>query len=272
MMNQPTNLPFKGYTIMNNSLIEHFSCPDVYRLYILSLTTDRELKTDTTLEQLAAFVGEKPTAYKGGKTDKYKSLSFTERLKASGEVIVETERRSSINGDKSVQRNIYTFKKPVATKYTRLAKGLYFLDLDIKGKGYIIKLCSITTPRTFKIDKSLREMEKLLKMSKNTIKKYNEIIEKAGLLEITEDGMLLKIDSLIIDSPKSEEKAKEMLNDFDTIVTFKQDQGIQLNIQEMIFLKAKKSDFKEIKNIESWSYWLASGVPFKQKVKQITLN
>jgi len=63
-----------------------------------------------------------------------------------------------------------------------------------------------------------------------------------------------------------------MLNDFDTIVTFKQDQGIQLNIQEMIFLKAKKSDFKEIKNIESWSYWLASGVPFKQKVKQITLN
>ena len=60
-------VPFKSYTIMNNSLINHFNCSDVYRLFVLSLTTDRELKTDTTLDQLADFVGEKVSNYKGGK-------------------------------------------------------------------------------------------------------------------------------------------------------------------------------------------------------------
>lgn len=260
---------------MNNSLIAHFSCPDVYRLYVLSLTTDRELKTDTTLDQLANFIGEKASAYNGGKSGKYNVLSFTDRIRGSGDVIVETERRSSLDGTKSVQRNIYKFKQPIPTKYTRLTKGLFFLDLDIKLKGYVIKLFSITKQQTYLIDKSLREMETLLKMSKNTIKKYNDILEKEGLLETTSEGLLLKIDSLIIDSPNNDDKAKKMLSDFNAIITFKQDQGIQLNKQEIIYLRAKKDDFKEIKNLESWSYWLISGVPFNNKVKQIeqiTLN
>lgn len=264
-MNQLTNLPFKSYTIMNNSLIAHFSCSDVYRLYVLSLTTDRDLKTDTTLDQLAAFVGEKPTAYKGGKSGEYKVQSFTERLKDSGEVGVETERRSSIDGKKSVQRNIYTFKVPVPSKYTRLTKGLFFLDLDIKVKGYIIKLFSITKQQTFLIDKSQREMEKLLKMSKNTIKKYNEILEKAGLLEVTKDGLLLKIDSLLIDAPNNDTKSKKMLEEFGDIVAYKQQNGYELNKQEIMYLKAKKDNFKGINNLEGWTYWLITGVPFKAK-------
>lgn len=169
---------------MNNSLIEHFGCSDVYRLFILSLTTDRELKTDTTLDQLADFVGEKVTAYNGNN----KSKSFTDRLRESTEVkVVTADGKSYKNGNK-VTRNTYTFKEPIPTKYRRISKTLINLDLPIKLKGYIIKLFSVTEPHSYIISRSVNELEKMLKMGKATIKKYNEELIAKDLLEKTDNG------------------------------------------------------------------------------------
>ncbi len=169
---------------MNNSLISNFGCSDVYRLFILSLTTDRELKTDTTLDQLADFVGEKVTAYNGNN----KSKSFTDKLRESKEVRVDSEDGISYKNGNRVTRNTYTFKEPVPTQYRRISKTLINIDLSIKLKGYIIKLFSVAESHSYNINKSLNELEKMLKMGKATIKKYNEELIAKDLLEITDKG------------------------------------------------------------------------------------
>ena len=60
-----TKLPFKEYTVMSNNLIQNLNCSDVYRAYTLLLTADKDsLETNTTLKQLAGFVGEELDNYK----------------------------------------------------------------------------------------------------------------------------------------------------------------------------------------------------------------
>ena len=81
-------LPFKEYTVMSNNLIQKLGCADVYRTYVLLLTADKyTLTTDTTIDQLASFVGEKPANYKGGKSSK----SFNDKLRATGEVSIQNK-------------------------------------------------------------------------------------------------------------------------------------------------------------------------------------
>ena len=59
-------LPFKKYTVMSNNLIQKLGCADVYRTYVLLLIADKyTLTTDTTIDELASFVGDKPANYKG---------------------------------------------------------------------------------------------------------------------------------------------------------------------------------------------------------------
>lgn len=79
-------LPFKEYTVMSNNLIQKLGCADVYRTYVLLLTADKYmLTTDTTIDQLASFVGDKPANYKSGKSSK----SFNDKLRATGEVTIQ---------------------------------------------------------------------------------------------------------------------------------------------------------------------------------------
>lgn len=76
-------LPFKEYTVMSNNLIQKLGCADVYRTYVLLLTADKNtLITDTTIDQLASFVGDKPANYKSGKSSK----SFNDKLRATGKL------------------------------------------------------------------------------------------------------------------------------------------------------------------------------------------
>ncbi len=50
---------------MNNTLIQKLGCADVYRTYVLLLIADKStLTTDTTIDQLASFVGESKSNYK----------------------------------------------------------------------------------------------------------------------------------------------------------------------------------------------------------------
>ena len=94
-------LPFKEYTVMSNNLIQKLGCADVYRTYVLLLTADKYmLTTDTTIDQLTSFVGEKPANYKGGKSSK----SFNDKLRATGEVRIRT-----VAGMTGLGQIIYSF-------------------------------------------------------------------------------------------------------------------------------------------------------------------
>ena len=260
-MNQK-KVPFKSYTIMNNSLINHFNCSDVYRLFVLSLTTDRELKTDTTLDQLADFVGEKVSNYKGGKTSK----AFTEKLRECNEIDVKTEDGISFKNGNRVTRNIYTFKEPVPTMYRRISKTLIDLDISIKLKGYIIKLFSVSEPHSYTISKSINELEKLLKMGKATIKKYNEELISLGLLQTTDNGWLLNVEALIVDEPKKiPTEVQKIFDSIELQIQSFKSLGLSLTKEQVIYLNAKKTGFKSITDLQSWSYWLLTGTPFKSK-------
>lgn len=81
-------LPFKEYTVMSNNLIQKLGCADVYRTYVLLLIADKyTLTTDTTIDELASFVGDKPANYNGGKSSK----SFNDKLRATGEVAIQNK-------------------------------------------------------------------------------------------------------------------------------------------------------------------------------------
>ena len=183
-----TKLPFKKYTDMNNTLIAKLGCADVYRAYVLSLTADiKNNSTDTTLEQLAGFINEKVGAYKGNKTAK----SFSESLNATGVVSVNSSRSTSLNGEKSVTRNVYTFLK--GTEFRMIGVEFYNVDLDIKLKGYLIKLFSICNTNTLLLDKGVSEIYKLIGVTKATQKKYNDVLISKGFMTITDNGLLLSV-------------------------------------------------------------------------------
>lgn len=96
-------LPFKEYTVMSNNLIQKLGCADVYRTYVLLLTADKYmLTTDTTIDQLASFVGEKPANYKGGKSSK----SFNDKLRATGK---SAYRIRTVAGMTGLGQIIYSF-------------------------------------------------------------------------------------------------------------------------------------------------------------------
>ena len=81
-----TKLPFKEYTVINNTLIQKLGCADVYRTYVLLLIADKStLTTDTTIEELASFVDESKFNYKGNR----KPNHSMNKLRDTGEVTIQ---------------------------------------------------------------------------------------------------------------------------------------------------------------------------------------
>lgn len=203
-------LPFKDYTTINCQDAIALSSPDMYRYFVLSLTADRQLKTDTTLKQLADFTGEKESAYKGGQTKGKKKLSLNERFKASGvfkEII-------SSNGYSNYQpsRNIYVFKKAEKGNYRRVKKEFRDLSLPVKLKGYILQLFCLAEPSSYLITRTTNNISRTLGMANKTVKEYNEILKDKGLLKETKEGFELKLDKyFILDEAKynKEKKSEE---------------------------------------------------------------
>ena len=265
-MNQTTKLPFKSYTTMNISAAYTLSCPDLYRFFVLSLTTDKEtLKTDTTLDQLAMFVGEKPTAYYGGKT----STSLTQRLAKSGEVNIEHIRAKSLKENKEVNRIIYTFKEVIPTKYRRISRDFVNLDLSVKLKGYLLKLFALADAHSYHINYSATAIAKDLKMAKVTVGKYNDELINRGFLSLDGSGFNLHIESFLIDMPKDQSaKVELMIQNVENVISMMNESEIQLPKSYMQYLAAKKDNFKKIRNMEYFMQFVISGVPYKSKEKE----
>ena len=109
-------LPFKEYTVLNNNLVQSLGCSDAYRAYVLALTTDKKtLETDTTIEQLATFVGESSSNYIKGSRNK----SFNDKLKATNEVTIIPFKANGRD------RNKYVFNQPPSGGYIRISRKFY---------------------------------------------------------------------------------------------------------------------------------------------------
>ena len=201
-----TKLPFKEYTVMSNSLIQKLGCADVYRTYVLLLIADKyTLTTDTTIDQLASFVGDKPANYKGGKSSK----SFNDKLRATGEVSIQN--KDSGRNDRTWTD--YIFSPVTYGNYRRINREFYDSynnTLDLKLRGFILKLFSAAEPHSYTITLPMRKLEKLIHMGHDTINKYIDQLIELDLLDEVGDSTILKAKGLILDQPKDKYGVKDM--------------------------------------------------------------
>ena len=255
-----TKLPFKEYTVMSNNLIQNLNCSDVYRAYTLLLTADKDsLETNTTLEQLAGFVGEEPDNYKKSKG----TLSFNDKLRATGEVVI----RDIDSKRKDRHWTMYRFSQVEPGNYRRISREFYdtYNTLDLKLRGFILKLFSVTEPHSHVIKLSpIRKLEKRIHMGHNTISKYIEQLKDLDLLDEVADCLILKVKGLIIDQPK-DKQVEDLTSIFDHIIEFNEGNNKPLSRECMIYKKYKENGFKDVKNMHSLMKSLATGTVGKKR-------
>lgn len=259
-----TKLPFKEYTVMSNNLIQKLNCSDVYRTYTLLLTADKDsLETNTTLELLAGFVGDKPDNYKKSKS----TLSFNDKLRATGEVVI----RDIDSKRKDRHWTIYRFNQVEPGNYRRIGREFYdtYNTLDLKLRGFILKLFSVTEPHSHVIKlSSIRKLKELIHMGHNTIGRYIEQLKDLDLLDEIGDCLILKVKGLIIDQPK-DKQVKKLIAMFDHMIDFNEGNNKPLSRECMIYKKYKENGFKDVKNIHAFMKSIQAGtVGRKRPVKE----
>lgn len=275
-MSDTKKLPFKSYSALPNSLILNsvFNVADVYRVFVLSLTANKTTgETDTTISQLADFVGESDSNYQN-------DPSFTDRLRASKDVIVATicsKGKSGESGPKN--RNIYTFRKPEKDDVFRMIHKEFFeLEIDIKLKGYLIRLFAVSHSETLFCDYSLRQLAKELHMSTSTISSYNKKLIELGLLVKLDNGVLITCNGLKPVTAKTK-MTKNILDEFEAALAYSisaynsshtdkidisslSDSDIKkLNLDKALYTFAfyYKDGYKNVRNINSLAFYIASG-------------
>lgn len=249
---------------MSNNLIQNLNCSDVYRTYTLLLTANKDsLETNTTLGQLAGFVGEELDNYKKSKG----TLSFNDKLRATGEVVI----RDIDSKRKDRHWTMYRFNQVEPGNYRRIGREFYdtYNTLDLKLRGFILKLFSVTEPHSHVIKlSSIRKLEKRIHMGHNTISKYIEQLKDLDLLDEVDDCLILKVKGLIIDPPK-DKQVEELTTIFDHMIEFNEGNNKPLSRECMIYKKYKENGFKDVKNMHSLMKSLATGtVGRKRPVKE----
>lgn len=245
---------------MSNNLIQKLNCSDVYRTYTLLLTADKDsLETNTTLGQLAGFVGEELDNYKKSKG----TLSFNDKLRATGEVVI----RDIDSKRKDRHWTMYRFNQVEPGNYRRIGREFYdtYNTLDLKLRGFILKLFSVTEPHSYVIKlSSIRKLKERIHMGHNTIGKYIEQLKDLDLLDEVDDCLILKVKGLIIDPPK-DKQVEELTTIFDHMIEFNEGNNKPLSRECMIYKKYKENGFKDVKNMHSLMKSLATGTVGKKR-------
>ena len=249
---------------MSNNLIQNLNCSDVYRAYTLLLTADKDsLETNTTLKQLAGFVGEELDNYKKSKS----TLSFNDKLRATGEVVI----RDIDSKQKDRHWTMYRFNQVELGNYRRIGREFYdtYNTLDLKLRGFILKLFSVTEPHSYVIKlSSIRKLEKRIHMGHDAIGRYIEQLKDLDLLDEIGDCLILKVKGLIIDQPK-DKQVKKLIAMFDHMIEFNEGNNKPLSRECMIYKKYKENGFKDVKNIHAFMKSIQAGtVGRKRPVKE----
>ena len=232
----------------------------MYRTYTLLLTADKDsLETNTTLKQLAGFVGEELDNYKKSKG----TLSFNDKLRATGEVVI----RDIDSKRKDRHWTMYRFNQVEPGNYRRIGREFYdtYNTLDLKLRGFILKLFSVTEPHSHVIKLSpIRKLEKRIHMGHDTISRYIEQLKDLDLLDEVDDCLILKVKGLIIDQPK-DKQVEELTSIFDHIIEFNEGNNKSLSRECMIYKRYKENGFKDVKNMHSLMKSLATGTVGKKR-------
>ena len=142
-----------------------------------------------------------------------------------------------------------------------VSNKLYNEPIKKELKGFLILLKSLTLNGTNLILYTLDELEKELKYSRRQISTYIKELKEFGYLQTEKKGISIVRDDLF---PLLGNKAENYKNIIETFLSSK-NPCVTKSMKQ--YIEAKKNNFRDIENKESFFLYVITGVPFKRKNK-----
>ena len=177
----------QDYATINKSIVDKLNPPNLYRFFCLSLYRNDYYKVRWRIKDLAKCTGEKETALK----------NFNKDIEA---VLVRKRYPVPINHpiyDFTI-RSLYCIPPIEHPNFITLSHFFMKVDLDVKVKGYYIKLLLIAEDN--KILLTSNKLAEKLKMGKKSVESYNLDLYNAGLLKFIPNGFELTPKELLLDN------------------------------------------------------------------------
>lgn len=208
---------------MPNNVAKVLNSPDTYRYAALSFTPLKKGYTDSTFKQIAEYIN--PNKPESERTIE----NFINRLKKAGLMQINEV------FEKGLRRNHYYIPQPI--KNFRMIKNEFlYLDLDIKLKGFLLQLLSITINDTFQIGWTIARISREVKVSRPAATKYmKELIDKEFVKEI-EGGYEIISDYFIL-GKTSREKEIETIKEFAKTSAYFTDRFNEINWEDVKYPK-----------------------------------
>ena len=177
----------QDYATINKSIVDKLNPPNLYRFFCLSLYRNDYYKVRWRIKDLAKRTGEEETALK----------NFNKDIEA---VLVRKRYREDINHPliEFTMRSLYCIPPIERPNFITLSHLFMKVDLDIKVKGYYIKLLLIAEDN--KILLTSNRLAEKLRMGKKNIESYNLDLYNAGLLKFIPNGLELTPKELLLDN------------------------------------------------------------------------
>ena len=186
LQNRTSNIK-QEYATINKSIVDKLNPPNLYRFFCLSLYRNDYYKVRWRIKDLAKRTGEEETALK----------NFNKDIEA---VLIRKRYREAINHPliDFTMRSLYCIPPIDRPNFITLSHLFMKVDLDIKVKGYYIKLLLIAEDN--KILLSLNKLVDKLGMGKKNVESYNLDLYNAGLLKFIPKGIELTPKELLLDN------------------------------------------------------------------------
>ena len=182
-----TSSIMQDYATINKSIVDKLNPPNMYRFFCLSLYRNDYYKVRWRIKDLAKRTGEEETALK----------NFNKDIEA---VLVRKKYPvpTSIPYLDFIMRSLYCIPPIDRPNFITLSHLFMKVDLDIKVKGYYIKLLLIAEDN--KILLTSNKLAEKLKMGKKSVESYNLDLYNAGLLKFIPNGFELTPKELLLDN------------------------------------------------------------------------
>ena len=182
-----TSSIMQDYATINKSIVDKLSPPNMYRFFCLSLYRNNYYKVRWRIKDLAKQTGEEETALK----------NFNKDIEA---VLVRKKYPvpTSIPYLDFIMRSLYCIPPIEHPNFITLSHLFMKVNLDIKVKGYYIKLLLIAEDN--KILLTSNKLAEKLKMGKKSVESYNLDLYNAGLLKFIPNGFELTPKELLLDN------------------------------------------------------------------------
>lgn len=177
----------QDYATINKSIVNKLNPPNLYRFFCLSLYRNDYYKVRWRIKDLAKRTKENKDALK----------NFNKDIEA---VLVRKRYREAINHPliDFTMRSLYCIPPIEQPNFITLSHLFMKVDLDIKVKGYYIKLLLITEDN--KILLTPNKLADKLGMGKKSVEDYNLDLYSAGLLKYLPNGFELTPKELLLDN------------------------------------------------------------------------